>query len=208
VDISAGKAGGTGINPSAVIDAANGKLLVVGEESAGIPAHTKSSLFRCNLDGSACTYVDISVGQLDSGFRPTALVDAANGKLLVIAGTSSSGPALYRCNLDGTSCSYAILTANLGPHLGSNPSALIDVEGGKLLVVAEDSSNSSRPALYRCNLDGSSCTYTDISVGRGALSGLSPSVALDPASRKVFVATMDGRLGLPDYALSLFANCP
>jgi hypothetical protein len=187
-DISAGQGLCSGEYPSAVIDSANAKILVVTQN--GGPGGHKPALFRCNLDGTACSYTDISAGQpADSGYSPSALLDSSSAKLLVVTQNGAAGnkPALFRCNLDGTACSYADISAGQAAECGLTPSAAIDSADAKLLVVTKNGANSNRPALFRCNLDGTACSYADISAGQGPESGWDPSVLTDPANGKLLV---------------------
>jgi uncharacterized protein YlzI (FlbEa/FlbD family) len=182
-----------------VIDAINGKLLVVTQNNAN---SGRPSLFRCNLDGTACTHTDISVGQgQNSGTLPSAVIDAKNGKLLVVTQNIANGEktGLFRCNLDGTACTHTDISAGQGGLSGQTPVAVIDVINGKLLVVTQNNANSGRPSLFRCNFDGTACTHTDISVGQGN-SGNSPSAVIDAKNGKLLVITHNiangGRPGL------------
>jgi hypothetical protein len=54
---------------------------------------------------------------------------------------------------------------------------------GKLFVATTNGSASKRPGLYRCNLDGTACSYVDISAGRGADSGYGRSLVIDGAKK-------------------------
>src|SRR6185295_3973016 len=78
-DVSAGQGTYSGQAPSIAIDAANGKVLIVTSNAANA---AKPALFRCGLDGTSCTYSDISAGQAVSIGDPVALVDSANNKLI------------------------------------------------------------------------------------------------------------------------------
>ena len=189
IDISAGQGSTSGYNSTIAIDAANGKLLVVTDDGNN---SEKPSLFRCNLDGTSCTWTDISAGQGSfSGHTPAIAIDAANGKLVVAAqnGSASGKPGLFRCNLDGTSCTWTDISTGRGTNSGFNPAIAIDATNGKILVVTEDFSNSGKPSLFRCNLDGTSCTWTDISAGQGTDSGAYPAIAIDTANSKLLVVT-------------------
>ncbi|TGL39020.1 fibronectin type III domain-containing protein [Leptospira perdikensis] len=203
VDISAGQAVNSGISPSFVIDHTNEKLLVVTTNNAN---NFNPSLFRCNLDGTNCTHTDISTGQnvTHSGIFPTAIVDHVNGKLLVIAGNGyyHYKPYLYRCNLDGTNCSLTDISVGQGPHSGDFPSATLDYINRKLLVVTQNAQNSNKPSLFRCNLDGTSCTFTDISAGQGSNSGNKPSVKIDYINEKLLIVATNGA---NNYKPSLFS---
>ena len=236
VDISAGQVGlYTGMSPSAALDRLNQKLLVVSRNDAN---GSRPSLYRCNLDGTQCSHVDISAGQgnntggissiavderneklvaaVQSGisvglFRCNldgtgctytklpgggahVLIDTANAKLLVVgASIATIKPGVVRCNLDATSCTYIDISAGQPDKSGLSPSAAIDAATGKLLVVTRNgNTEASRPGLFRCNLDGTSCTHTDISGGLQAGSVASPSLVVDAARSRMLVATYNG----------------
>lgn len=184
VDLSAGQ--GIGQFPSALIDTTSNKLLV-------IAAHAGSSLFRCNLDGSGCTYTNISGGRFSGGFS-APLIDPASGKLLVVVDDAPATykPGLYRCNVDGTSCSFIDISAGQPALSGEQPSAVIDTTNGKLLVVTTNGANDNKAALFRCNLDGSSCSYTDISAGQAGNSGRYPTALIDAVNQKLLVVAKSG----------------
>ncbi|PJZ47313.1 hypothetical protein [Leptospira brenneri] len=203
VDISAGQGTNSGFYPSAVIDHVSRKLLVVTRHSAN---KEKPSLYRCNLDGTNCTFTDISAGQLAN--TPalslfSVVIDHVNGKLLAVTsnGANNEKPSLFRCNLDGTSCSHTDISAGQGTNSGLGPNALIDRINGKLLVVTSNGANSSKPGLFRCNLDGTGCSHTDISVGQGNLSGSNPSALIDHINGKLLVIS---RNAANQSKLSLF----
>jgi hypothetical protein len=180
----------SGTDPSLAIDGANSKLVIAFADSSnqGVPG-----LIRCNLDGTSCSYIVVSVGPAQSGGNPSLAIDEANSKLLIATEDASNGyrPALFRCNLDGSSCTYADISAGTGVTSGEYPSIGIDSTGGKLVVVTQDQGNAFKPALFRCNLDGTSCAYTDISAGAGTGSGATPKVAIDTLNAKLLVATRD-----------------
>ncbi|TGK89503.1 chitobiase [Leptospira bourretii] len=190
-DLSAGQATNSGLSPSAVVDTRNGKLLAVTQNGA---INNISSLFRCNLDGSNCSHTDISAGQgTNSGLSPSAAVDTINGKLLVITqnGTNNGKPSLFRCNLDGSNCSYTDISTGQGTNSGNTPSTAIDTINAKLLVITQNGANNGKPSLFRCNLDGSNCSHTDISAGQGTNSGVNPSAVIDPLNGKLLIATQN-----------------
>jgi hypothetical protein len=242
-DISAGQGVGSGVHPSAVFDAVNGKLLVVTTNAANMAC--RPALFRCNPDGLGCAYtappdqgcaswpsavLDAVNGKLlvvasnnsfldtpylmrcdlagscnysslgisaGHGLFPSAVIDVVNGKLLAAATDypNSFKAALIRCNLDGSGCALTDISAGQGTDSGTYPSAVIDAAHGKLLVVTQNGANSNKPGLFRCDLDGTSCTYTDISAGQGADSGWRPSAVLDAAHGALLVVTMNGANG-------------
>ncbi|BDA79843.1 hypothetical protein LPTSP3_g27730 [Leptospira kobayashii] len=188
-DISAGQANNSLGSASAAIDFASSKLLLVMMNNMN---DGKPCLFRCNLDGSNCAFIDISVGQgSTSGAFPSAKIDRIANKLLVVTqnGFNDSKPSLFRCDLNGSNCTHTDISAGQGTNSGSNPFSLIDPISNKLLVVASNGSNGSRPSLFRCNLDGSNCTHSDISSGQSAMSGIKPSATIDLALNKLLVAT-------------------
>jgi hypothetical protein len=192
-DISAGQGAGSGWDPSAVIDSVNNKLLVVTRNKVAFSA--RPSLFRCALDGTGCTHTDISAGQgANSGWDPSAVIDSVNNKLLVVTlnNANSNKPSLFRCALDGTGCTHTDISAGQGAGSGLGPSAVIDSVNSKLLVVTRNNANSGKPSLFRCALDGTGCTHTDISAGQGTYSGSWPSAVIDSVNSKLLVVTLNG----------------
>jgi len=190
-DISAGQGINSGMAVSAVIDSISNKLLVVTQNGTN---NNKLSLFRCNLDGSNCTHVDISTGQgINSGKEPFSLIDYTSNKLLVVTqnGANSNKLSLFRCNLDGSNCTHADISVGQGTDSGIAPTAVIDSISGKLLVVTQNSNINGHPGLFRCNLDGSGCTHTDISAGQGMNSGALPSLVIDLVSNKLLAVTQN-----------------
>jgi hypothetical protein len=173
-----------------VIDTISNQLLVVTtstQPTTSVELAVKLNLFRCNLDGTECTYRDISAGQdvclegnLQFTVGPRAMIDSTSRKLLVVAPTKAWVPEWNK-----TLC-----------------------EGGR----GDPSKSwtrlcSSKLALFRCNLDGTGCTYTDISAGR-AYSPLSmtcqaskpglcsfatwfPAAVIDATKGKLFVVTQN-----------------
>src|SRR5688572_23485036 len=78
----------------------SGKLLVVAMKGSEPPRYT--GLFRCDLDGTACAYVDITAGQgANSALNPSAVIDAVNRRLLVVAtnGANSGKLGLFSVDL-------------------------------------------------------------------------------------------------------------
>ena len=195
-DISAGQGVDSGESPNALVDSANGKLLVVtrNPQSSG-----KTSLFRCNLDGTSCTHAEISAGQASAnGHSPSAVIDAVRGKLLVVTRNAANDnkPSLFRCGLDGTSCAHVDISAGQGKDSGGAPVALVDSQNDKLLVVTWSQPNGGRPSLFRCNLDGTSCIHADISAGQAVIGGserLSP--VIDSRNRKLLVVAANTTTG-------------
>jgi hypothetical protein len=204
-DISGGYVSSSIISPWAVIDTLNHKLLVAVNDVAAVYGPV---LFRCNLDGTGCTYANLSAGR-GVGISPVALIDSVNQKLLVVTTDEDQGSqlALYRCNLDGSDCLYLDISAGQGANSGIDPSAVIDTARQKLLVAAgkrpSGMASGLELALYSCNLDGTGCTYRDVSAGRPN-SGGSASAVLDDIGRRLLVATEDDA---NQQRLSLFSVC-
>lgn len=210
-DISslAGQGNGSGNYPSIVVDTLNSKILISTENYAN---NSKPSLFICSLDGSSCIHKDISAGRGNqSGLSPKILIDTVNNKILLLTRNSEAGfgdrLSLFRCDLDGTNCLFTDISAGKGDvsAFGVNSIAAgLDFTNSKLLVVTQNNftTNNKRPSLFRCNLDGSNCNYTDISAGQGDNSGRNPSLAIDSVNGKLFVTTSKSN-GIK-YTASLF----
>lgn len=186
--------------PSMLFEPIHGKLLVFFLNKTNY----KYSLLRCDLDGTSCEFRDISAGQ-GNGQRMVPLLDSVNRKLLVVSGNSLNQfrPNLVRCNLDGTSCTSHDISAGQGYGSGSYPSAALDSLNGKLLVVTMNQSNSSKPSLFKCNLDGSSCTHQDISAGQVSNYGQYPSIVLDSLNGKLLTFTTNAGGGLSQFLCNL-----
>ncbi|MBM9578454.1 chitobiase/beta-hexosaminidase C-terminal domain-containing protein [Leptospira sp. 201903070] len=150
---------------------------------------------------TALVHKDISgaVGQgTDSGKFPSAAIDPINKKLLVVTQNGSNGdkPSLYRCDLNGNSCQHFDISFGQGNNSGKNPSIAVDEIGGKILVATENGANSSKPSLFRCDLDGSNCGHLDISAGQGSGSGTNPKILIDQLNRKLLVVTNNTANGI------------
>jgi hypothetical protein len=192
-DLSAGPGSETGFVPSALRDPTNGALLVVA--GAQLRNVGRLLLFRCGPDGSACTSTDLSAGNDRSAAGAlTALHDGAAKKLLVVFNDNqnSSRPSLLRCEPNGTGCVHADISAGAPASTGTDLVATIDAANGKLLVVAAGTGNGFRPALFRCELDGTACLFVDLAAGQGRLSGSSPSPLFDAACGRLLVVTTNG----------------
>jgi hypothetical protein len=192
VDISAGAPANSGYRPSLAIDSANAKLLVATMNGAN---GNRPSVFRCNLDGSGATHVDVSSNEgANSGLAPNVIV--ANGKLLVATTNSARGgrAGLFRCNADATGCAYVDIGAGSPENAGLDVSAVMDTSRGSLLVASQNQlcSASCTPALVRCNADGSSCAYLDMSAGHPNKSALYPHAVLDEGGQRLLVVTSAG----------------
>jgi hypothetical protein len=186
-DISAGQSTQSDVH-AALMDPTASKLLVVAADGSFTPA-----LYRCNLDGTGCSHATLSSNRILYGM--SAVVDGASSKLLVASADDANGKAVFiRCALDGTGCSFADLSAtgDTGASL-AYPSVVLDSASSKVLMplIAQTTAGAA-PALYRCALDGTSCTYADLSAGHlyttnNVMLSAAPSGALDAAGAKLLV---------------------
>jgi hypothetical protein len=187
---------------TALIDERAAKLLVLATDEPFTPA-----LYRCNLDGTACTHTTLS--SHDAILPPTAVIDAVGQKLLVLLEDDANGQmAVLRCGLDGSACTFADLAGGLGSAIYSDPSAVIDATNNKLLAVPiAQTDGGAGPSLFRCNVDGTACEYVDISIGRPYTTGSmllppTPSAVIDAANGKLLVVgCYDSMPGLVRCAL-------
>ncbi|MCW7502815.1 chitobiase/beta-hexosaminidase C-terminal domain-containing protein [Leptospira paudalimensis] len=194
-DISSGMNMNFANSPNAVLDLINQKLLVVTINNNGAG---NLILIRCNLDGTGCIVTDISAGITSmSGIYRGVALDKFNQKLLVVSRNAGNNnkPSLVRCNLDGTECSHTDISAGQGNGSGNTPSMALDTINGKILVVTANAANNSKLSLFRCNLDGTMCSHSDISTGQSA--GNTRSIIFDSANQKFLVVTdYNGKVNL------------
>lgn len=125
-----------------------------------------------------------------SGTVMIAATHAANGRL-----------ALFRCNRDGTGCVVidASNAAGQGDNTGVEPNMVFDPVNSRLIVTARNASANDRLGYYRCNVDGTSCGYTDLTTGNDT--GHKPSAGIDLVNNRLVTATEDstggsGHLGM------------
>ena len=89
IDISAGQPAGCADRPHAVVDVEDKKLFVVTTNDAN---DSKLGLFRCELDGTGCGYIDFSVGQgVNSGSGASVAYDSVGNRLLVVTNNGANG---------------------------------------------------------------------------------------------------------------------
>ena len=188
IDLGAGQGNNSGLDPAALVDAMNGKLLVAVTDMS---VSEMPALVRCNLDGTACTYTDITVGQPAKAQVASAALDVANQKVLVLATETITTPVLYRCNLDGTACTRTVLSSST---VDSGLTGLVDTVNQKLLVATTDDTNSE-VALLRCALDGTGCTFTDLMAGQPFAGYAYPSPAIDPSNGMISMAAVEQDTG-------------
>jgi hypothetical protein len=185
--------------PRVVVDPGNGKLLFATADTYNPQV---IGLFRCGLDGTGCTFADVPGAGPNSAAAATPVIDATNQALLIAGWNASQySPRLFRCPLDASTCGSSDLTygTSAGRLSGGYPTLLLDSANNKLLVVTQDDwvpdggSGSSRPALFRCNVDGTGCTYRQVSAA--SLSGKTPNAVLDSANGKLLIAAQDATNG-------------
>ncbi|TGL51555.1 chitobiase [Leptospira kemamanensis] len=180
---------------SAIIDHFDGKIKIV-TRGNGL------NFFQCNLDGTGCTYANVSAGQTNI-FDPKIVLDHINRKVLIavrLSGVMNAMLGLIKCDLNGANCDYVgISSANAGYY----PDPFIDALNEKLLIVTANYGNNYRPSLFRCNLDGTGCSHTDLSNAFGNSTAYSIHAVFDSFNRKLMVVTRDeahstirARLGL------------
>lgn len=191
----------TGLDPRAVIDEINRKLLIAFTSSTDSTPDAEStlSLFRCDLDGTNCTANVIS-SVASSGTNPSITINPANNMLYIATDNrNTTNPttigklSVFRCNLDGTGCSHTdVSTATgAGGSSGGYPSLAFDMTNQRLSVVTMNANNSNRLSLFQCDRSVENCRHTDVSTatGAGLNSGLTPSLVIDPENQMLRIAT-------------------
>ncbi len=123
--------------------------------------------------------------------KQTTVFDASNRKLFVARHriplvTSPDLPiAVFRCEVDGTSC------FGFEPSAGTSVSSAeigmaVDAAGKTLYVTSRSTDGQRPPVVFRCALDGTSCSPTVLPFVRLADA---PQVAIDsPRGKVIFVA--------------------
>lgn len=208
IDLSSYGAGfDTGFDPHGTIDNNDGKLLIVVRNNS-VTGLSRPYLYKCELDGSNCSFTDISAGQgANAGNLPFITVDLINSKILTFtsnAVSSANKVSLFRCDLSGLNCVHYDLSTMTGQanDSGNSPTAILDPINNKMLVYAQNS-NTLGLSLYRCNLDVSNCTHTNLSAisnFTGTQSGFRPSAGIDPGSGKIIITsenTIGSFTGIP-----------
>ncbi len=133
---NAGRLRSSGQRATLALDGEAGKLFVASQDGAN---DHRLGLLRCRTDGTGCVALEGTPGaRARSGASPSAVVDAANGRVLVAVTNDDDGSrlGLVRCDADGTACSYLDASAGLAAGSGVAPVALLDRANGKLRVVA------------------------------------------------------------------------
>lgn len=193
----------SGGSPSIVVDPIGKNLLVA---TTDLTIHDNPGLWICPLAGTPCTTEDVStaLGSMTGmGETPTILLDTAANKIdIVSASAGSSRPYLFRCNTDGSNCLATDLTTGTGA--GDNSAqvagAVLDSLDGKIGVFTNDRHDGFNPSLFRCNTDGSACTYTDITLVTN-FSVWTAKITVDPETGQLFGLALDSN---DNFAPSLF----
>ena len=188
-DISGGQGANSGRNPSAALDAANGRLYVATRNG---PASSRPWLFVCNVQTWVCSNHDMSASQTgSSGVTPSLALDVPGGKVMVVANNQAQTqkPWLFVCALNGTLCSDHDLSNTQADGSGRDPSFAFDATRGKVIVATRNDFQDQRPWVFICNPDGSACSDHDISATQGPNSGYFPSLALDQPAATLYVVT-------------------
>ena len=193
-------------NISLAIDTTNNSVLAIWPGVFGL------AMARCNLDLSGCHDLDISTGKpRNAATYPSVVIDRVDGKILVTASDYTNGerPDLFYCDLaigvdggdavradGGAACSFVDISAGAPPNTGavvSNP--VLEAVAGKLVVATDDGAHADTTSVFRCNLDGTSCTYTNIDGDAGTDINEFPSLIYDPSDDSVFVTSYDNMAG-------------
>jgi hypothetical protein len=193
--------GGITAPDTTLVDDTAAKVLVLGS-SNGNPS--RPVLYRCALDGSACTRA-----VLDAAKQTGRLSATLGGGRLHVGTTTALSPIkgeLYECNTDGTGCAETDLDA-VGGEV-NDTSVAYDAKNGAVLLVAQylptyDDFSKTRPALYRF-VDGGASPLVDLASGRsGAQLGETPTALIDEAGGSLVavngVAFVDGSKPAPGY---------
>jgi hypothetical protein len=181
-DISGGGAFRGGV--SLLVDAANGKLLVLTTATA----NSHGTLLRCNLDATGCTTTDLGFVGV-----PMGAIDAAHAKLDVFfmdpSTAAFAATPFAICNIDGTGCvAAAVDLGALAPGaVLSTP--VVDAASARVEIAfdAQDNSNLDHLLVLRAALDGSTSASVDVSGPLAANTMLfdAASLAIDTTNGKL-----------------------
>jgi hypothetical protein len=216
-DIAATDAAGSGESPSVALstDTGGDRVLVVTSNGA---KSSKPWLFRCDrAPGASCSVSDLSaqgstVLRGNSGSEPALLVDTDRGRIVLAAqnDANQSRSALFLADTQGVGPQHQDSAAGRAALSGLSPSLLLDdtrteADGGaaapRLLVVTTDRAQDpsiglrqGRPSLFRCNLDGTGCSFLDLSAGQPPESGVGLHAMLDRTDKYLLVVSKPGYL--------------
>ncbi len=210
-DVSAGQGSDSGYDPDIAYDFINDRILIVTSNGSSVLTR-KPSLFRCDQDGENCTHQDLTTGTGQgegSGNSPNIAIDTINDRLIVATQNAAANNrlSLFVCNLSGTSCSHTDLSALVGDDTGFEPSLALDLPNNKLYVAARNNAQNDDVWLFRCNLDGSSCTHHDASACGESNLGFRPSAVLDSLNNRLLIASTGlDEVSLVSAPLTMFTD--
>ena len=193
---------------AAGIDTTNSKLLAVTRNNFGTN-NGRPSLFRCNLDGSSCTYTDVSAGQGSiSGREPSLAIDLVNNKLFVTTSnyTVKYVASVFKCNLDGSSCTHTNLATTFDAKSTFGTMIFLDQANAKVLIAVNYTTGGTfyYPGLYRCSLDMINCTFNNLALTGGSIEqGYAPDIIIDTISAipRILVGVTSGNQSNPKSQL-------
>jgi hypothetical protein len=187
------------------------RLTQAGKDKAGHPV-----LRTCNAEGASCT-ARVLASDVRSVYGVGSVFDDQAGTaLFAVSDTLSARPLLFACKNDGTGCSRTdlqALTGLTGRQTGSFQGVL--EPGTKKALFVTTSSDTGRHLLFRCDMNGASCTVrimeNEAGLGRGiyGFRGRDPvfSVTLDAVTGTLYTADSDGGAVMGRTHLGLF-RCP
>ena len=167
-----------------LVDEAGDKLLVFQTYPTGLDK-TKPALSRCNLDGTACEAIDLSVGQTGTaGENFNAAIDPVGKRFYVATTNLAAGQlGLVRCALDGTGCVYKDAgAAASAPAPNVHPNVAVDRASMRIGIVSRDAAvetTERRLHLTTCDLDGDACATVRAHALQPPQSGLFPRAVFD-----------------------------
>lgn len=190
---------GNGFAPSIAVSALNPVAAFVGVWTEA-PSPKRLGAYVCALPAfSSCFFVGGGIatpGDNDQSI-PSApvVVDDINHRLLLL-GVYAAGPTLYMADEvgleQGTTSTFTSVALPLAAGMVPPFDFLIDKSNEKLLVVGN---LSGALGMLRCELDGTSCTFVDLSAGQPAGSGTFPSAVIDAGHERLLIATDDAANG-------------
>jgi hypothetical protein len=222
-DIAVTDFAGSGESPSVALSSGAGgeRVLVVTSNGA---KSGKPWLFRCErVFGASCSVSDLSAQgnpllRGNSGGDPALVVDADRGRVIVATQNDANqarsalflSDTLSLSNASGTAAQHQDSAAGRAGQSGLSPSVLIDdtrteADGGaaapRILIVTTDRAQDpsigarlGRPSLFRCNLDGTGCSFLDLSAGQPAESGVGLNAMIDRTEKNLLVVSKPGYL--------------
>jgi hypothetical protein len=198
--------------PNMVIDIPNQKIIVTSSSQGVSNEDWNLIMKRCDLTLNNCVNRNISIesGNPNVGMAyPYPILDTVSSpsKLLIVGKyTLSAAAGLFRCNIDGTGCSFLDVSVGQGSQSAAGIKGVIDTINKKLLMLTHNQSDNYALGLFRCNLDGTQCTYRNLSSWLNPNAGANPEPFIeenaDPHKRRLRVVTENRGLG---KTLSMFS---